>query len=130
MSDGTDTFAVRLGLSTNTGGGNMNDSVYFEYTTTGSTPNWMRGTAVGGVRTLTSTGIAASTNWVKLMFKINAAGSSVDFFIDDISAGTNNTNMPTGSLGPLCFILKSAGTNDRKLHVDHFYMYQKFTTPR
>lgn len=85
-------FIVRVGLGTSVSVDHA-DGIYFEHSA--SSANWVLKTASNSVRTSTTSSIAATTNWVELRWVCNSAGTSVEYFIDDVSAGTITTNIPT-----------------------------------
>ena len=130
LSNGTDTYAARLGLMNANVAQAVNNGIYFDYNDTGALPNWNRATAASNSRTVTDSTVAASTNYVKLQMNINAAGSSIEYFINGVSVGSNVATIPSGAIGPCAFILKSAGSTSVTLTVDYFYMYQKLTSAR
>lgn len=103
---------------------------------TGNTasPNWKIVTCNSSVRTFTDTGVAVSAGaWVKLEILINAAATSVEFFINNVSVGTISTNIPSGISKAMIInnqILKTIGTTSRNLYMDYVAYKQTFTTPR
>lgn len=103
---------------------------------TSASPNWQCITTINSVRTLTVTSVAATTSaWQKFTIEINAAGTSVDFLIDNVIVATHTTNIPTGIasanvITPKIAIGKSVGTSGRSLFADYFGYKQIFTTPR
>lgn len=137
LSTGTQTFAYFVGFDDNYNTtGDAANGAYFLYDTAGTfgaaSVNWQICTANASTRTKTTTGTAVSaTGFVKLGIQVNAAGTSVDFFINGTNVGTITTNIPTGTaFGTGTKIIKSAGTTARTVIVDYFkYMYV-FTTPR
>jgi hypothetical protein len=84
-----------------------------------------------GVETSVDTGIAVGTStYFKMEFEVNAAGTSVEFFIDNVSVATITTNIPLG----LAFehfismhILKLTGVSNRASYVDAYYFNQEIT---
>ena len=59
--------------------------------------------------------------------------TSVEYFINDVSVGTNTTNIPTTTgreCGVVLSILKSAGTTSRTLSVDWTWVHIGLTTSR
>lgn len=131
LSTGGSRFKVFIGLGStfsNSTITDQTDGVYFTYTDNESSGNWVYNTASGSTRTQTSSGIAASTSWVKLQAVINAAATSVTFYIDGSSVGTVTTNIPTASISPLIQMNGTSGTN--YVYIDYFDMYINLTTPR
>lgn len=134
LSDGTTTYKVWIGVYDVTAMNTSGEGVYFTYTHSESSGNWVGNTSDSpGSSTIldTTTAVAAST-WYDLKFVVNAASSSVEFFIDGVSKGTISTTMPV-STDPSCFfygIQKSAGGSSRTLWIDVFYAKYALTTAR
>lgn len=122
LSDGTDRFTVYVGFGDSSGAGDMSNGVYFRYSDNLSSGNWERCTASGATRTQQDTGIAVTTSNTHLGVRINAGGTSVEFLIDGVSAGTITTNIPTASqpFGQLVKIEKALGTASRVVNLDYF----------
>jgi hypothetical protein len=123
-SDGTETFTVRAGLSDAFSvGGSGIDGVFFRYSHSVNSGNWVCVTRSNSVETLTNTAVAGvhATAYSVLEIEVNAAGNSVLFYIDGVLVATHVANIPTGAgreLGISVHILKSAGTTSRSLNVD------------
>jgi hypothetical protein len=133
LSDETNTFVFYCGLGSNAGAGDMGNGVYFEYRQT-SSPNWRYKTATNNTRSDGTSSVAVVANtWYRLKAVVNATGSSVEFFIDDVSVGTLTSNIPTASnrlSAPLMKIEKTVGTTARTAQADYFYLSRAFTTHR
>jgi hypothetical protein len=72
-----------------------------------------------------------ANQWYILKAVINAAATSVDFYIDNVLVKTETTNIPTAStVGNIINLVKSAGTTARTVDVDYYYFKQKYSTPR
>lgn len=132
LSDGTDTFTVRIGLGDNT---TPTDGLHFEYTHGTNSGQWQgKATANSTSSTLSSSSAVAANTWYRLRIEVNAAAGSAEFFVNGTSIGTiTSANIPSGSTNqctPLCSILKSAGTTSRNLDLDTYWDYVKFTTAR
>jgi len=131
LSNGTDTYSISFGLTTTYTAFVLPPSgVYFFYNDTGALPNWYRATVAGGAPTLTDTTVAATTNWMQFKTVINAAGTSIEYFIDGTSVGSNTLTIPTANISPAAILLRTAGTAQRTVSFDAFSMFQKLTTPR
>lgn len=123
LSTVTDEYIFYTGFGDTTGSGDMTDGVYFKYDRLTST-NWLMCTANNGAgnRTATSSGVAvAATTWTKLRFEVNAAGTRVDYFINDVNVGNISTNIPTTVArvsAPLAKAEKSAGTTSTSVLID------------
>lgn len=145
LSNATDEFSVRCGLGDGTAADHV-DGVYFEYNRASTGNYWVIKTASNSVRTSATldgtsgnpTVAVTANTWYRLRAEINAAGTSVTFYIDTAagtrtSVGTISTNIPTGAgrqCCPLMHILKSAGTTNVTAEVDYWEHQQKFTTLR
>jgi len=132
LSDGTDSYTLRAGFGDNTSG-EFTDGVYFRYTHSVASGNWQGVARNNSVESAPlDTGVALDTNWHRYGFTVNAAGTSVEFFIDGVSVGTVNADIPTGRetrLHPMG-IMKSAGSTSRVLSADAYWYHFEFTTPR
>ena len=135
VSDGTDTYAIFVGFNdsiTVTG----TDAIMFRYTHSVNSGKWQCVTRSNGVETgsATDSGVTvASTTWYKLRIEVNAAGTSVAFYINGALVATNTANIPTGAgrqTGPFLGIVKSAGANARRLLVDYLYCRIDLTVAR
>lgn len=129
LSDGTNAYTLRIGGGDDIVGGDHVDGVYFEYDHAASA-NWLMVTASSSSRTKTATGtVVAVSTWYKLRSVVNAAGTSVEFFINDVSVGTLVTNIPTGvtrNFGPSAKIVKSAGALAREFYIDWWGIAQTY----
>jgi hypothetical protein len=116
------------------------DAVAFVYdeggVSTGSaaSANWQLYTSSNSTRTWTTTSTAVpAATWTTLRIEVNADGTSVEFFVDNVSVGTHTTNIPTGTARVVGFgwqILKSLGTTSRTIDADYIAVEVDFTTPR
>ncbi len=132
LSDGTNNrFNVYSGLIDNEGSESDN-GVYFSYTDNVNSGKWECVTASGGVRTRTDSGVTATTSFVSLQAIINAAATSVDFYINGTKVATNTTNIPTTNpCGPGSQIINNGVSNTSPIYrLDCMYFQQTFTTPR
>lgn len=131
LSNGTDRFQVYIGLADDKGGA-TNEECWFTYIDTLNSGQWVGQTRTGGgTITSVSSSIAVTTGWTKLEMIINAAGTSVQFFVGGVSIGTSSTNIPISSgIGPIIQIIKSVGTATRNLYCDLFKYKIALTTAR
>lgn len=122
LSDGTNTFAVELGLYDS--GVNW---VMFDYdpAARGNANWWISCKDQVAGTSSTDTGTAADTNWH--YFQIVVTGSTAAVFsMDGASAGTISTNVPTHNVAftPIQ-ILKSVGTTARTALIDaYWYIFE------
>jgi hypothetical protein len=133
LSDGTNTYVLRIGLGDSTTGTAHTDGVFFEYSSAVS-PNWQIRTRANNADTTTasSTSVTAGA-WVKLRLEINAPGTSVTFYVNGSAIGTHSANIPLGAgrqLGPIASIIKTVGTTARLAHIDYYYQRMVLSTPR
>lgn len=132
LSDGTDTFIFRVGLIDLTSGAST-DGVYFEYAQATDT-KWQTVTANNSSRTATVTGTTVTAGqWYNLRLNVNAAGTNVDFWIDEVAGTAHTANIPTASgrvTGIGAGIVKSAGTTARTALIDYLAFSYGFSTPR
>ncbi len=109
----------------------INEGVGFEYQFDQNGGRW-QGVAEDGLgETSIDLGVTVvAETWYNLEFEVNAAGTSVEFFIDGVSRGTLATNIPSGTGFNLFYnfhIMKLAGTGNRSFYIDHYYVYQEVT---
>jgi hypothetical protein len=133
--DGVNRFSTRAGLGDVTAG-DFVDGVYFESSLAGNgSVNWFRCTASNSVRTKTDTSVAATGGgtYQRLRWRANAAGSQVDYWVDDVSVGSNTTNIPTAAgrdCGPILQAIKTLGAAARTVLVDYADWAFLLTTAR
>jgi hypothetical protein len=111
LSDGTNRYLQYIGI-TNAHSAEPSQGCYFRYSDNLSSGNWEAVTAKSGT-TATDTGVAADTNGNHTFeIIVNAAGTSVEFYIDETLVATNTTNIPnaTDALGILVGARKTLGT--------------------
>ena len=139
LSNATERFSTIVGFYDSTTA-NQVDAVAFVYdeggVSTGSTAsaNWQVVTSSNSTRTWTTTSNAVSAaTWVKLGILVNAAGTSVGFYINGTLVATHTTNIPTGTTRAVGFgsqMLKSIGTTARTMDIDYIESQIQFTTAR
>lgn len=133
LSDASQTYTIRMGLFTEVAI-DSSAGVYFRYTHGTNGGKWQGVARSGGVESTVDTGVTPdTTTWHRYEFEINAAGTSVEFFIDGISVGTISSNLPISSeslrLAPFN-VVKSVGTTARVFHLDAYWYIAEFTTER
>lgn len=134
LSDGTNTYKFYVGLGDAHTAGDMVDGVYFSYSSADIAGDWQGNVAGSSTRTAldTNTAVVADT-WYQLRMEINAAATSVEFFINGTSKGTiADANIPTATELAffLCKMEKSAGTTSRVGYIDYFYCRKDFSATR
>jgi hypothetical protein len=133
LSTGTDTFQPFVGLTSNQGPGGLNTQYVVAFSgDSNAHTNWQCLTNNNGTVTLTDSGVAVGTGWTTLQLTINAGGTSVQFYINGTSVATVTSNLPaTGNtMSPQMWVLKSAGTTNRTMSCDIFWMFQALTSNR
>jgi hypothetical protein len=133
LSTAADEYVNTYGLVQATYGAVATNGIFFEYDRTNSL-NWIAVTVAGGVRTEIDSGVAASDSasvWPKFKFTINAAATSVEFFVNDVSIGTSTTNIFTGECQFRFLVLQTARTayTGVTAHIDYVSIVNEFTTP-
>lgn len=134
LSDGTDTYTLQVGLTDDPYNGSIpptTNGIYFTYSHGSNSGKWSLNTMASTVVTSSDTGSAVvADTWVKLSFVINTAGTSIQAFVNGVSAGSPiTTNIPTGSTMFSWVIRKSAGTTSRSAFFDYYKMTKILTTP-
>jgi hypothetical protein len=141
LSTVTERFFTYFGYAANSNYQNNSNGIFFSYDEGGTvffaatpTPNWKcytRGTA--GTVTMTTTSVAVNVNqWYKLRIDINAAATSVTFYIDGTLVATHSTNIPavTTGMSIVSLMNKTVGTTARTMLTDYFMYEEIFTNPR
>lgn len=131
LSDGTDTYTTRVGVH-NGFSTTPTDGAWFEYTHGTNSGKWQCITSNNSTQSTADSGVAAASgSWIKFKVVVNAAGTSVDFYINGTKVATITTNIPTTRVtGVGAIIAKSAGTSDRKLYIDYCHLTYDFTSAR
>lgn len=132
LSDGTNNrFNVYSGLINNEGS-ESDDGVYFSYIDNVNSGRWECVTASGGVRTRTNSGVTVTTSYFGLKAIINAAATSVDFYINGTLVATNTTNIPTvNACGPGSSIINNGVAVTSPIYrLDCMYYSQTLTVAR
>lgn len=124
LSDGTNTYNLRIGYQNkvDTASGRAASNVTFEYTHSVNSGRWTGVCSSSSTSTVLNSTISVVANtWVRLRADINASGTLVTFYIDDVSFGTINSNIPINTslrhLAQLERTLGSAGI--KELDIDY-----------
>jgi hypothetical protein len=124
LSDATDRFIVQSGWTDSTAGA-PTDAARFYYTDTAGT-EWQCETVSNGTSTITAVGSAlVAGQWYIHEIVVNAAGTSVEFYLDGTLVATHTTDIPTGLArltGIHTGINKTVGTTARTLEVDYILL--------
>jgi hypothetical protein len=131
------TFEVGLLDSFSNGASKI--GLVMQYSATPAAPVWFGESTKAGVTTLTSqvtsptilAWTSSALTFYKLRIVINAAWTSVTYFVNGVQIGSPiTTNIPTGvSALVRASASKSAGTSTNQMFVDKFSMRYKVATP-
>lgn len=137
LSNGTQTFTLYVGFGNTLAvtATNIVNGVYFTYTNSVNSGNWVLNTSNNSSRSTSNTAVAATTGYVKLRIVVAADGGSAEFFIDGTSVGTitSATTIPITTArqcGPILKMEKSAGATGSLVYADLFMATVNFTTSR
>jgi len=132
LADGTNDYEVFIGLGDTFDIRAAVDQIGLYYDRDTSA-NWIMRTNNDGTSTNTASSVAVATGDKRLTVVINAAGTSVEYFLDGVSLGTVSTNIPTGTGDAMevgAAIDKEAGTTARTMNVNFMSFTQYLATPR
>jgi hypothetical protein len=129
-------YVLRCGFGDSSTSADHVDGVYFEYNRSLSV-NWAIKTANNSTRTTGTVGspvaVAAAT-WTKLGYIVNAAGTSVQFYLNGTAYGTAiTTNIPITAgrdVAPSAQLIKTNSNTARSVSIDYFRGKTRFTTAR
>ena len=131
LSTPTDRYMLRAGIGSITLPNTILFGIFFEYTDNENGGRWQILCEDGVAESSTDTGITVTAGtWYKLEWEINAAGTLVEAFIDNVSVGTVTTNIPTGTgFGHFVniHIMKLTGILNRPVYWDAYYWTQDVT---
>lgn len=141
LSNAVDRYRLIIGFgSANNTTAEVN-GVFFTYDEgatlngTAASPNWQCVTIQNSVRTLTTTTVAVTAaTWDKLRIEINAAATSVGFYVNGTLVATHTTNIPLGANNRYVLakqgIFKAIGISNRVMYTDYIGYENIQTTPR
>lgn len=141
LSNATERYRWVSGFGSNNANTVEVDGVFFTYDEggtlngTAASPNWQCVTVANSVRTLTTTSTVVSSGaWTKLRIEVNAAGTSVAFYVNGTLVATHTTNIPLPTSSRYVLIkqgiAKTAGTTARLIYCDYIGYENILTTPR
>lgn len=132
LSDATNGYVCRIGFGTAVTG-SVTNGMYFQYSHISNSGNWQLENGQASSYTTVNTTTAADTNWHIFKIVINAAGTSVAFYIDGVEV-TNSpltTKIPTLAVSPYFSCTGFVGTVQAStMFVDLFTLRQVLTTSR
>ena len=132
LSDAVEEYVLRSGFFSISLPNTIDFGVGFEYQFDQNGGRWQGITDATGETSL-DTGITVTVDtWYYLEVQINAAGTSVEFFIDQVSVGTLAVaaDIPSGTGFNNFYnthIMKLAGTTSRDFFIDAYYTYQEIS---
>lgn len=135
LSNVTDRFEVMFGISDITSNAATNNAIYFYYRDDINSGKWQINCVKAAAATTNNTGTTVDTNYHAFKLIVNAAGTSVSFYIDGVQV-TNSpiaTNIPVVAVAPYMFLqkrLSSSGSANVTLDADLLTMNYALTTPR
>lgn len=117
-------YRFRMGYLDAVSSGTIQNGCWFEYTDNVNSGNWQVLTRKASTTTTGNTSNTPDTNWHKYNIIVNAAATSVSFYIDDVlvSSGAITTNIPNTAgqeVGLVIQIVKSSGTSNRIFFLDY-----------
>lgn len=132
LSNAVDEYVDRVGLLSITLPNTILEGCGFEYQFDQNGGRWQGVCEDGLGETSRDLGITVvADTWYDLEFQVNAAGTSVQFFINGAAVGAPiTTNIPSGTSFQLFFnfhIMKLAGVLNRAFYIDHYYILQELT---
>jgi hypothetical protein len=132
LSDGTNTYEISVGFgdSQNFSNTSYDNGVFFNYSSTINSGNWQGSTSSATTKSVLNTSTAVTTSWTTLRINVNAAATLCTFYVNGVSLGTINSNIPTTTVSPMFNIAKSASTGERFLNIDLVYITQALTAAR
>jgi hypothetical protein len=124
LSDASQDYRLSVGLAFLGSSADASDGVYFRYNDGVNSGKWQAVAALASAETTLDTGVTVAVDtWYWLECVVNPAGSSAEFFVDGVSAGSIASNLPTRTLGMTMGIRKTLGTTERFFRADIAYLY-------
>jgi hypothetical protein len=105
------------------------NGVFFRYTHSTNSGNWTINTKSGGATTTANTSTAADTEWHRYKITVDAAGTSVGFFIDNVQVANSPivATIPTVKMQMQGSVTGFSGSNNKTFDWDYFYAKYTFT---
>lgn len=140
LSSGTQRYQLWFGFFDNVSSTAQTDGAYFLYDEGGvsagsaASANWQTVTASNGSRTFNTSSTAVVNTQTTLRIEVNAAASTVEFYINGTKTATDHSaNIPKGNGRELGFgwtILKSIGTTPALVGIDWIAAECDYTTAK
>jgi hypothetical protein len=123
-------YTTTIGMTDDLNGEAIVNGVYFTYSDNVNSGKWVINCTSASVTTSVNTSIAADTLFHTYTFVVNAAGTSVSFYIDNQFVGSAiTTNIPTTAINPYLMNVRSSGASPLS-EVDLFWLTINLTNPR
>lgn len=132
LSSAAQRYEIYVGIINGNNTSGSTEGVYLRYRDDLNGGNWQCGVINGGVHSNADSGVAvAAAAWYYLEIEVNAAGNSVEFFIDGSSVGTIASGPAASATAEMRIgILKSVGVTIRGIKVDAAYLMGELTAGR
>lgn len=136
LSNANNRYQCAYGFRDQLGATNTpNNAVEFQYSDNVNSGKWVCYTVSGGgTPTTNDSGVVADTNYHRFTIKVNAAATSVQFFIDGVLVATNTTHIPTVAMSANANVYNTgtyvAATAGAGYVLDLFIQYHSMTTSR
>lgn len=139
LSDVNDDVTVNIGIGMSPGVSSviatatMTDGLFFTYSYDVNSGDWQIINRAASTDTTGNTSNTVDTDWHKYTIVVNAAATSVSYFIDDVEVDNSpqTTNIPTSTdLGVFAQTLKAAHTGSKDFYVDLVEINYDLTSAR
>ncbi len=137
LSDGTNTWILMVGFRLSGDSSSAFPKAGFRYTHGENSGKWRHGTNDGTTTNANDSGVTLAVDtWYKFEIVANAAGTSLEFFIDGVSVGTVTANIPIYSntaanrLEFGVWAYRTAGSSSRTTWVDYVGTRTEFSSAR
>lgn len=121
LSDGTNTFSILCGLSSDASSASPNDGAMLKYTHGTTSGAWHLYAASSGSSTTVSTGLAvAASRWYRLEVELHGAARMIRAWVNgqELAGLGNLTYYPANAVGFVAGIYKSVGNTARSCVFD------------
>lgn len=131
LSDGTNRYCLMAGLNRSNMTETPGEFIGIRYKDSVNSGKWQAVARNGGTETAVDSGVTvAADTWYLALIDVNAGGTQVDVWINDVACPALTSNIPNAET-PVAFdIIKSLGTTSREAIYDLYAWVNHFTTPR
>lgn len=122
-SSGTNRYVIRMGMVVNTYNADPTSGIFFRATDNVNSGNYQCVTRAASSENVINTSIApvvSGNGWDTLNWLINDAGTSVEFFINNVSQGSITSTIPSVLLISGIYMNKISGSSSQNLDIDWF----------